>query len=128
ALAGSLSFSSGFIVLVIVYTVLLIAALMFGHEAELRAESKGGLGRELPAPRRVATKRVARAPIARSIGALVATSLVATGVVFVFLPRLPGTSIAALPFALARRNPIPGFTGAVVNPGRRGGTGSRDSR
>ncbi len=122
ALAGSLSFSSGFIILVLVYTVLLVAALIFGHEAELRGDAEGELARELRVAK-VATKTESQAPLVRAASGLLVSILVATGVVFVFIPRLPGTNVGALPFALGHANALSNFTGGVVNPGRRGGGG-----
>ena len=122
ALAGSLSFSSGFIVLVIVYTALLVGALIFGHEADLRAQAAGEIGRELSDDEPVATTaRDRKAPIVRGVSGLLVALLAATSVVFVLLPRLPGLSAGALPFAIAQRNLIGRFDGNVINPGR-GGT------
>ena len=124
ALAGSLSFSSGFLILVVVYTALLVGALIFGHEAELRARAQGELGRELADGEHVATKRRTRAPLLRGTAGLLVALLAATSVVFVFLPRLPGVSAGALPFSIAFRKSIPGFNGDVVNPGSGSGGGT----
>jgi transglutaminase-like putative cysteine protease len=124
ALAGSLSFSSGFLILVVVYTVLLVGALIFGHEAELRAQAAGEIARELEDGERVTAVRSRGAPVIRGIGAMAAALLVATSVVFVALPRFPGLNAGSLPFAIARHTAIPGFTGGVVNPHRGGGGGA----
>lgn len=123
ALAGSLSFSSGFLGLVVIYTVLLVGALIFGHEAELRAHAKGELGREIGDGEAVAAATKTKAPLMRGVAGLLAALLAATAVVFVFLPRLPGLSAGVLPFSIAQRNPIAGFSGGVVNPGSRGNGG-----
>ncbi len=124
ALAGSLSFSSGFIVLVIVYTVLFVGALIFGHEAELRSEAAGDVARELEDGDRAQHRKGRGAPILRGASALTATLVAATAVVFIVLPRFPGLSAGALPFSIAHRSSIPGFNGNVINPGRRGNSSS----
>jgi protein-glutamine gamma-glutamyltransferase len=123
ALAGSLSFSSGFIILVLVYTALLIGALVFGHEAELRADAAGALGRELSGSRVEHVTVERPRSLVRAGAAMLASILAATGVVFVLLPRFPGTNVGALPFSIGRANPIRGFLGDVVNPGRRSSAG-----
>jgi transglutaminase-like putative cysteine protease len=126
ALAGSLSFSSGFIVLVVVFVGLFIAALVAGYRAELYDDAKEALAEELPAAEDVAsTPRTSS--LLRLAPPLVASTLVATSVVFVLLPRFPGAQLAALPFSLARRASVPGFEGNVVRPAepRRGGGGGR---
>jgi hypothetical protein len=48
-------------------------------------------------------------------------------VVFVLIPRFPGVQLSTLAFSIARRTPVPGFAGGVMQPGtaRRGtGTGT----
>jgi transglutaminase-like putative cysteine protease len=126
ALAGSLSFSTGFVVLVAIFTVFFIAALVLGHRAELYEDAGDALAHEVPAAARPAAEAPrSRAPaLARLAAPLVASTLLATSVVFVLLPRLPGAQLAALPFSLARRAAVPGFDGNVSRPApaRRGGS------
>lgn len=113
ALAGSLAFSTGFLVFVVVYAVLFVSGLVLGHEAEMRTGAAVVLARET---RPQAAGSHARS-LARPAAALLGATLVCTSVVFVFLPRLGGAQVASLPFSIVRRTLIPGFVGDVVNPG-----------
>jgi transglutaminase-like putative cysteine protease len=119
ALAGSLAFSGGFVWVVLLYACLLLAALVLGHEAQLRTGAETELASEVP--------RTSSAPravwLARPMAGVLVLTLLSTSVVFVFLPRLSGAQIASLPFSFARRTPIPGFIGGVAHPQRQGGGG-----
>jgi protein-glutamine gamma-glutamyltransferase len=114
ALAGSLAFTTGFIIVFLVYAVLLVASLALGHQAQLRSVD-GELAAEVKPSAARTPGRSPRA-LVRGAAALGAATLFATSVAFVFLPRLPGAQIAALPFSLTRGSPIPGFTGNVMLP------------
>ena len=114
ALAGSLAFSTGFIVYVLAFAVLFAAALALGHLDDLRnAEAPS---KEVAPP----TVRASARGSGRRLGALFGVITVATSVVFVFIPRLGVTQLASLPFSLGGNSPIAGFNGGVMLPGLRG--------
>lgn len=116
ALAGSLAFSTGFIVLALLFAAGLITALVYGHAEELR-RADGEPALEIssePIERAPSVSRVA--PVARRVALLATVTLVATATTFVFLPRLPAAQVAGLPFSITRTAPIPGFDGDVSLP------------
>ncbi|HVE92405.1 MAG TPA: DUF3488 and transglutaminase-like domain-containing protein, partial [Actinomycetota bacterium] len=115
SLAGSLAISSGFGFVVIAYAVAAGASLALRHLAELHEQAPGAApGRTEPG------KRPRTSGVLRPLAGVVAATVVCTTVAFVALPRFPGISVASLPIAIARRTPVQGFTGGVLNPGTRG--------
>lgn len=121
ALAGSLSFSSGFLVLVLPYAVCFGAALVLGHLAELEDTASGPESQPVSAPPTTPTRSMGA--LLRPAATLTVVTLLVAAVAFALLPRFPGLHVGALPFEIARRTPIPGFSGEVVNPGRDDGGG-----
>jgi protein-glutamine gamma-glutamyltransferase len=116
ALAGSLAFSTGFLLLFVAFAAAFVAALRTGYVAGLHERATSDAA---PA---TAARRPPRAwtPIAVAIAGTLAASFVA----LVAMPRLPGIQVAALPFSIARATGIDGFNGQVVNPGRSSDGGS----
>ncbi len=126
ALAGSLAFSTGFIVYVVVYAALFIAALVLAYHTDLRSVD-GALSREIKAESRERLSRRSLMPALRRVATLGAATVLCTAVVFVFLPRLPAQQVAALPFSLPRAaSDIPGFDGEVAFPDEEGGGGESE--
>jgi transglutaminase-like putative cysteine protease len=125
ALAGSLAFSTGFIVYVVCFAAALITSLVLGHVAELQRED-GARACEVDAPARAERNAPRWGPIVRRVAVLAAVTLLATTTMFVFLPRLPAAQVAGLPFSITRTPSIPGFSGDVSLPQRSSpnGTGS----
>jgi protein-glutamine gamma-glutamyltransferase len=125
ALAGSLAFSTGFIVFVVCFAAALITALVLGHATELRRVN-GEPARETSSPERGERDAMRWAPVLRRVAVLVAVTVFATATMFVFLPRLPAAQVAGLPFSITRTPGIPGFSGDVSLPQRSSpsGTGS----
>lgn len=117
ALAGSLAFSTGFLVFVLIHAALFIASMVLAYRVELRrvpertVESRE-IARAGPAP-----PGEARGTPARRVATLAAATLLAASVVFVFLPRLPATQFASLPFSLGQASAIQDFVGDVALPG-----------
>lgn len=107
ALAGSLAFSTGFLVLFLAFAAAFVWALRTGHDASLlerathRPEIAAGSG-----------------PGWRAVVAPVAATLAMALAALVLMPRFPGVRVASLPFSLAPSSSIEGFAGQVVNPGR----------
>jgi transglutaminase-like putative cysteine protease len=116
ALAGSLAFSTGFIVFVVCFAAALITALVLGHAADLR-RADGEPSREIATPERVERAHSrAWGPLARRVAVLVSVTVFATATMFVFLPRLPAAQVAGLPFSITRTPAIAGFDGDVSLP------------
>jgi transglutaminase-like putative cysteine protease len=121
ALAGSLAFSSGFLVYVVLHATFFIASLVLAYDHELH-NVDGEVARDVTATRRRVT--VAYGTVARRGVAMVVATLFCTSLVFIFLPRLPAQQVASLPFDFPRSAQISGFSGAVAQPGGGGDEGS----
>jgi transglutaminase-like putative cysteine protease len=108
--AGSLSLTTSFGVFLVPYGLLAVWWLYLSHRSQAQevatpstiVRSNTGTGTGIPM---------------RALAGTLALVLAATSAIFLALPRLPGVMIATPPFALAKRVAVPGFTGAVVNPG-----------
>ncbi|MEX2393961.1 MAG: transglutaminaseTgpA domain-containing protein [Actinomycetota bacterium] len=114
ALAGSLAFSSGFLLYVVLHAVFFIASLVLAYDHELH-NVDGELARDVTATRRHVT--VPYGTLVRRGTAVIVVTIVATAFVFIFLPRLPAQQVASLPFDFPRSSEIPGFSGGVSSPG-----------
>jgi transglutaminase-like putative cysteine protease len=121
AMAGALSLSSRFGAFVVVYAPCATATLALSHLSELR--DRAGAHAAIESARHPGAGRNRRrgAPHSRGLmrpAAVVAGAATAlSAIAFVALPRLPGIRVTTLPFAIARRTPVPGFSGQVLNPG-----------
>jgi transglutaminase-like putative cysteine protease len=127
ALAGSLAFSSGFLVFVVIYAALLITALVLAYRAELYRTQDGETVISVPIPVAPTAARRSLGSIVSRAAALGVVTVVFTGVVFVFLPRLPATQLASLPFSFGKANPIDGFVGDVALPSGASEAGSSEA-
>jgi protein-glutamine gamma-glutamyltransferase len=130
ALAGSLAFSTSFIVFVLLHATLFVTSLVLAYRAELwrspdddsALSIDAGYGSGQPGPPKTAGRALAK----RSL-ALAVVTLVLASVMFVFLPRLPATQLASLPFSFGRANPIDDFVGDVALPNGASETGSSEA-
>ncbi len=116
ALAGSLAFSTGFIVFVVAFAAAFITALVLGHAADLQRVDAEPSREIVPTERDDGPGPTRWAPVARRAAAVASVTVLATATVFVFLPRLPAAQVAGLPFSITRTPGIPGFTGGVSLP------------
>jgi len=111
--AASLSFSTGFVLLLIPWAAL-AGVWLFATQRPV--------GLELDRPRfvrRVASRSSGgrrRVAVGRGVAAVAAVVGVAVSAVFLALPRLPGTYVRLPPFSLRHALPVPSFDGSVVNP------------
>jgi transglutaminase-like putative cysteine protease len=111
--AASLSLGSDLILFVIPYAALAGAWLSLSHRSQAaESAAPAAIRRERPP-----AGRATRARGARSIAATLASVGTASFVVFLAVPRLPGSLVVAPPASLVQRVAVPGFNGAVVNPG-----------
>ena len=124
ALSGSLAFSTGFLVFVLIHAAFFITALVLAYDSELKTVD-GDLARQTDERTSDGVSRFV--PVARRGGALALMTLACTIVVFLFLPRLPAQQVASLPFSLTRAAEIPGFEGDVSLPGGGSETGSQEA-
>lgn len=116
ALAGSLAFSTGFLVFVLIHAALLIASMVLAYRAELEKVGDN-VAPSHEVDRASARTRTSHTGLGRRIAALGAATLLSTAVVFVFLPRLPAQQLASLPFSFAKSTPLNDFVGDVALPG-----------
>jgi transglutaminase-like putative cysteine protease len=110
--AASLSFSTGFLALLVPWAALATVWLF---------ATQRPVGLPLDRPRflrRGAERSVVRRGIAIGRGGAGIAGVVAVAVsgVFVALPRLPGTYVRLPPFSLRHAVSVPSFDGSVVNP------------
>lgn len=114
--AGSLSLDTQFGLFLIPFAILGAAWLYLSQQAvESRASDEVKIRKPLGAQHRPRARGVP----ARSVALTAAVALVAGAVVFVSVPRMPGSRVIAPPFSLTHNTLIPNFTGQVVNPGTR---------
>jgi protein-glutamine gamma-glutamyltransferase len=122
--AGSLSLGSSFIVFLLPYVALTGTWLWLSDRLKAaRSSAPAVVRREQPVPGRASAVKGAR-----SLAATFATVGAASFLVFIAVPRLPGSLVVAPPASLIQRVAVPGFSGAVINPGllARPGTNGTD--
>lgn len=118
--AGSLSLSSSFVFFVVPYAILGGMWLFLSSRARnaelvtpgtsIRARTPGNRDRE---SLRLGGRRIASRPVAAALS----VTLLAGATLFLAIPRVQGTQVVAPPFSLTSRVAVPGFSGAIVNPG-----------
>jgi protein-glutamine gamma-glutamyltransferase len=116
--AASLSFDTGFALLLVPWAALAAAWLFATQRPVTMAIDRPRF------VRRITPRSSARTfAIARASSAAVAAVLVGILFVFLALPRLPGTYVRLPPFALRSAIPVPSFDGSVANPSLPGAGG-----
>jgi protein-glutamine gamma-glutamyltransferase len=110
--AGSLSMDLGFGLLLVPFA-LMVAAWMFLSDRLASADTADATRLRTRSGDRRPTGGLA--PV-RAVAAPLLAAVAASALVFVSIPRLPGSRIIAPPFSLTNRVAIPGFSGGVVNP------------
>ena len=111
--AGSLSLTTSFVLFLLPWAAL--SAAWLSLSARPRADQ---ITTPVATRRRSPERRAPRTAPIRSAAATAGLAVVAASLVFLAMPRLPGTFVRTPPFSLAGdASPVPAFDGSVSNPG-----------
>jgi hypothetical protein len=117
--AGSLSLTTSFLLFLVPWAAL--SAAWLSLSARPRVDQ---VATPVAVRRRSSEGRASRTAPIRSAAATAGLALAAAGLVFLAMPRLPGSFVRTPPFSLAGdASPVPAFDGSVDNPGLPSNTG-----